>query len=604
MSIKKSKNQQPKTGIPRILQLVTDKKSLLVLSGLLAALAAIASFVPFIATYQAVRQVLVVYPDFAALDAAALIRCGWLAILAVIVDVLCYFLASIFSHMAAFGTLYRLKVDFAAHITHIPLGWHLTLGSGRLRKIMDEDIEKIESFLAHQFPDLVASITAPVAMLAVMFFFDWRFGAVSLAAMLLAFIIQFSLMGKDREHLMQKLQNTQADMTAASVEYVRGMPVLKVFGQTETSFKRLYDAIKAYTKFMLEYTFKWENGTCAFNAIINNVYLLLIPVGILIGMNTQNYPAYALSFIFYLLFVPSISGVMSKIMYTSSSGMQVGEGVAAMDRILAIPALPLPANPQTPQGNELRFEKVSFSYGENAAAALQEVSFTAAAGAVTAIVGPSGGGKSTIAHLVPRFWDVSEGAITISGVDIRSIPQEELMRRVGFVFQDSFLFKQSVRDNIRMGRANMADTEIIAAAKAAQCHDFICRLPMGYDTIVGSAGVHFSGGERQRIAIARTIAQNAPILVLDEATAFADPENEHLIQQALETLMKGKTVIMIAHRLSTVQGAAHIVVMDKGRVVQQGTHNQLIAEGRLYHEMWNNYQKALGWKIEVGKETA
>lgn len=596
--MKKQSAGGAKKGIPRILELAAPKKGMLVLSGVLSSLAAAASFVPFIAIYLIIRQVLQVYPDFTNLDTGAVVRYGWLALGGILANVVLYFSGSLLAHAAAFGTLYQLKVDFVRHLTHIPLGWHLNIGSGRMRKIMDEDIEKIETFLAHQFPDLVASITAPVMMLVLLFVIDWRFGLASLCALLLAFLIQFTLMGKDGAALSARLQETQGDMTNATVEYIRGMPVLKAFGQTEKSFTQLYRSIKNYTQFMLEYTFKWENGTCAFNTIINNVYLLLLPVGIFIGMGSGDYAAYALSFLFYLLFAPSVAGVMSKIMYVSSTSMRIGEGVAAFDRIMAIPPLREAADPVSPAGQDIVFEDVGFSYSSKGERALCHVSFTAAAGKVTAIVGPSGGGKSTIAHLIPRFWDVDEGAITLGGVDVRQISFAGLMQRVSFVFQDNYLFQQSVRDNIRMGRPGLADAEVIAAAKAAQCHTFIESLPMGYDTVVGSAGVHFSGGEKQRIAI----AQNAPVLVLDEATAFADPENEHLIQKAFSELMRNKTVIMIAHRLSTIQNADHIVVMENGAVRQQGRHPQLLQEeNSLYARMWDNYQKAMGWSIAEKK---
>lgn len=593
---------KPKTGLARIFELAADRKSLLALSGILSVLAAAASFVPYLAVYFMIRDVITVYPDFSLLDRQAFMGYGLLAIGGVAADVLCYFASSVCAHVAAFGTQYQLKSDFTKHLAKIPLGYHLTLGSGRFRKVIDEDIEKIEGFLAHSYPDIVASIAAPLVMLAVLFGFDWRFGLAALAAVVLAFITQMMTFGAAGPELMEKMQKALSDMTGASVEYVRGMPVLKAFGQTAGSFKQLSGAIKAYTKFMLTYTLKWENYTAAFQTIINNIYLFILPVGILIGRGAQDYAAFALTFIFYLLFVPSIASVLQKLMYVASSSMRISGGVASFDAMMALPELAQPAAPQACAGSDVSFKRVSFSYNNADGEALSDVSFIATPGEITAIVGPSGSGKSTIAHLIPRFWDVSGGAISIGGTDIRKLSEQALMRQVSFVFQDVFLFGQSIRDNIRMGCPDASDAEVLRAAKAAQCDGFISRLPKGYDTVIGEDGVHLSGGERQRIAIARAIAQNAPILVLDEATAFADAENEHLIQRALSELMKGKTVIMIAHRLNTVRGAQKIIVMDGGTVAEQGTHDALLAQNGAYARMWEKYGASVDWRAGGGKE--
>jgi ATP-binding cassette subfamily B protein len=477
------------------------------------------------------------------------------------------------------------------------LGYHLTFGSGRLRKVIDEDIEKIEVFLAHSFPDIVASFTAPVIMLVLMFVFDWRFGLASLLTVIAALAMQMMMFGAAGPDLMTKMQKSMADMTGASVEYVRGMPILKAFGRTASSFKQLKDSIKGYTQFMLTYTLKWENYTAAYQTITNNAYLFILPVGILIGSNTGDYMTFAMTFIFYLLFAPSMAAVLNKLMYVVSSSMRISGGVANLDAMMALPELSEIESVTHSNANDVTFENVSFSYTEHDSEALTSVDFTAKAGEVTAIVGPSGSGKRTTAHLIPRFWDVSDGAVKIGGVDIRSLPEEELMRRVSFVFQDVYLFGQSIRENIRMGRPDATDAEIEKAARAAQCNDFIMKLPKAYETVIGEDGVHLSGGERQRIAIARAIVQNAPILVLDEATAFADPENERLIQQALSELIKDKTVIMIAHRLGTVRNANKLVVMENGKVAEMGTHAALSETDGLYQRMWNSYTSAISWKL-------
>lgn len=599
MSNTKSKKTKSKTGLARCMELASDRKGLIFLSALLSSLAAIASFIPYIAVYFMIREILNVFPDLVQLDMGRIMNYGWLALAGIVANILLYFLAIFSSHIAAFGTLYDLKVLFADHITKIPLGYHLTIGSGRLRKIMDENIESVEGFIAHQFPDFVASITAPIVMVIILFVVDWRFGLASLAGIILAFIAEFIGFGSGAmKENMGKYQKASEEMNNASVEYVRGMSVVKAFNQTASSFKKLQEAISGYTEWVLKFSLGWQNCMPAFTTIINNIYLILVPVGILIGSNTSNFKEFSMKFIFYLLFVPAIAGVLNKIMYISESFMQIDGNVARMDEILNIPEMPETANPQKPQGEDVVFDHVSFTYtGNNEEKALESVSFAAKQGQITAIVGPSGGGKSTIANLISRFWDVTDGKITIGGVDLRDMAQNDLMRQVSFVFQDIFLFKQSILDNIRMGNRNATEEQVIAAAKAAQCHEFISKLPEGYHTVVGTKGVHLSGGERQRIAIARAIIKDSPIIVLDEATAFSDLENEYLIQKAFEKLMQNKTVIIIAHRLSTIRNADKIIVMEKGQIVESGKHDDLVAAGGRYFQMWNHYTEAINWKL-------
>ena len=599
MSKKQSKETKPKTGLARCMELASDRKVLVFLAAVLSSLAAIASFIPYIAVYFMIRSIISAFPDLGQLDMGKVMSYGWMALAGIIANILLYFLAIFSSHMAAFGTLYDLKVLFADHITKIPLGYHLTLGSGRLRKIMDENIESVEGFIAHQFPDFVASITAPIVMVIILFAVDWRFGLASLVGIILAFVAEFIGFGSGAmKENMAKYQRASEEMNNASVEYVKGMSVVKAFNQTASSFKKLQEAFRGYTEWGLKFSLGWQNCMPAFTTIINNIYLIIVPVGILIGANTSDFTEFAMKFIFYLLFVPAIAGVLNKIMYISESFMQIDGNVARMDEILNIPEMPETAHPRRPKGEDVAFAHVSFTYTENSEEkALEDVSFTAKKGQITAIVGPSGGGKSTIANLISRFWDVSDGKITIGGVDVRDMAQDELMRQVSFVFQDIFLFKQSILDNIRMGNENATEEQVIAAAKAAQCHDFISKLPDGYHTVVGTKGVHLSGGERQRIAIARAIIKDSPIIVLDEATAFSDPENEYLIQKAFEKLMQGKTVIIIAHRLSTIRNADKIIVMEKGHLVETGKHDELVSAGGRYAQMWDHYTEAIDWKI-------
>lgn len=599
MAKKSPKQQKPKTGLARCLELGSNKKGLVFLSAILSSLASVASFVPYIAVYFIIVSIIQVYPDLDGLNMSEVMRYGWLALGGIIANILLYFLAIFCSHIAAFGTLYELKIKFSEHITKIPLGYHLTIGSGRFRKIMDDNIESVEGFIAHQFPDFVASVTAPVVMVILLFAIDWRFGLASLVGIILAFIVQFMGYGSGAmKENMEKYQVALEDMNNASVEYVRGMPVVKAFNQTANSFERLKHAITEYTQWVLKFSLGWQNCMPAFTTIINNIYLVLIPVGILIGSNTSDFKTFLMTFVFYLLFVPAVAGVLNKIMYVSESFMQINGNVARMDEIFNIPVLPETKNPKKPENNDIVFDKVSFSYtGKENDLAIQNVSFKAKQGEITAIVGPSGGGKSTIANLISRFWDVTTGSIKIGNVDIKDIAMNDLMKHVSFVFQDIFLFKQSIYDNIGMGNPNATKEQIIQASKTAQCHDFIMKLPNGYDTVIGTKGIHLSGGERQRIAIARAIIKDAPIIVLDEATAFSDPENEYLIQKAFEKLMQNKTVIIIAHRLSTIRNADKILVMEKGHLVECGNHDSLIQRNGRYFQMWQHYTEAIDWKI-------
>lgn len=598
MKQKNNVTAKPKTGMPRLLELAATKKSLMISSIIFSALAAVVSFIPYIAIYYIVREIMGTYPDFGELDMQRVIGFGWMAFRGIILNILLYFAALMCSHLAAFGTLYELKVNFASHLAKVPLGFHVLVGSGKLRKIMDDNIEKIEGFIAHQLPDIAASFVAPAVMIVILLSVDWRFGLSAILGVVIAFVIEMKAYGNEgAKAMMEKYQDSMEDMNNAAVEYIRGITVVKAFRQTVYSFRRMHSAIKEYTNMVIPYTLSWENYMSAFTTIVNNIYLFLIPVGILIGIHTTDYVLFASKFIFYLIFVPSIATVMLKIMYVSSNGMQIMGGVERMDNILSEPHLPQPINPKTIDRHEIVFENVSFSYTGQEANALSDVSFRAEENQITALVGPSGGGKSTVAHLIPRFFDVLEGSIKIGGVDIRDMKSEYLMEKVSFVFQDVFLFKQSILDNIRIGNQNATDEQVVAAARAAQCHEFIEKLPDKYHTVIGTRGVHLSGGEQQRIAIARAIVKDAPIVVLDEATAFSDPENEYLIQRAFEKLMQGKTVIMIAHRLSTIRSANKIIVLDKGRLIEQGSHDELIAMGGKYFHMWNMYTQSLNWKI-------
>jgi ATP-binding cassette subfamily B protein len=588
-----------KTGMARLWELASVKKGLVASSCVLSVLSVVISFTPFVAVYYIIRELVAHFADLGAADAARMIRLGWLAGGGAGAAILLNFFALMCSHIAAFSTLYELKLEFARRIASLPLGFHSENSTGKLRKIVDENIEKLEGFIAHQLPDLVGSFAMPIVTLAILLVFDWRLGLASLAPIVTGYLIQMTAFGnKAAQVFIKNYQNSLEEMNGAATEYVRGISVVKAFNQTIFSFRKFHDTIKAYGKFVIDYTMAFETHMEIFMLVIQNVYLFLIPVVILISGGVTDYAAFALASVFYLIFSVSLSTPFTKLVYVSQVGRQIADGIERMDRVMDEEPLAETSSPKTANGYYVSFENVTFTYNdENEAVALSDVSFTAKQGEVTALVGPSGSGKSTLAHLIPRFYDVSEGAVKIGGTDIRDMAGEYLMSIVSFVFQDVFLFKQSIADNILIGNKNATREEVVAAAKAAQCHDFIEKLPKGYDTVIGTKNIHLSGGERQRIVIARAVLKDAPIIVLDEATAFADPENEQKIQLAFRELMKNKTVIIIAHRLSTVRGADKIAVIDAGGLAEEGRHDELVRAGGRYSRMWEQYISAANWTL-------
>jgi len=599
--------KKQKSGMSRMWELAFTKKALVISSGVLSVLSSAVSFVPFIAIYYIIREIALHMSDSSAVDSGYITGLGWLAGGAAVGAIVLNFAALMCSHLAAFKTLYNLKLSFTNHLAGLPMGFHTENSTGKIRKIVDENIEKIEGFIAHQLPDIIGSFATPVVVLVILFVFDWRLGLSTLVPIIILYALQSIYMGKNSMKFIKVYQDSLEDMNNSAVEYVRGISVVKAFSQTVYSFRKFYDSIKRYGDFALAYTKSFKTGFVMFLTVINHIYVFLIPVIILIAGGTDDYVRFAMSALFYLIFSVAITAPFLKLMYVSQRSRQIADGIERMDKMLNVAPLPEAKNPKTAKNYSVSFSGVSFSYDgleeESAAVteALKNVSFTAKQGEVTALVGPSGSGKSTIAHLIPRFYDVADGSITIGGVDIREMSSDYLMSIVSFVFQDVFLFQQSILDNIKIGNKDAGRDDVIAAAKAAQCHEFIERLPNGYATVIGTNNIHLSGGEKQRLVIARAILKNAPIIVLDEATAFADPENEHKIQLAFEHLMKNKTVIIIAHRLSTVRGADNIVVVDEGRVAEQGKHDALVKSGGRYSHMWKQYTASMSWSMTERK---
>lgn len=587
------------SNLSRLLAFAGGHKKLTFLGCVLSGIAAVLGLVPYVCVWLAAREALAVYPDVS--EASGIVRWGWTAVWFAVSNILVYFAALMCTHIAAFRTARNMRHTGVAHILDLPLGFFAGDQSGRLRKIIDDNAALTEDLLAHKLPDLTAAVVTPIAAVVLLFTFDWRMGLLCLLTMVLAFVCMASMMGGKNAGFFHRYQREIEKMSAEAVEYVRGIPVVKVFQQTVYSFKAFYAAIQSYSDLASQYAMSCRKGQTAFLTCINGGFALLVPAALLLASGGDGWDVLA-DFIFYALFAPACGGMINRIMYASESVMEANEAMMKLDQVLEQKPLEETKNPKKPENETVSFEHVTFQYPGTERPALNDVSFTVKEGTVTGLVGPSGGGKSTAASLIPRFWDVGSGHVQIGGVNVRDMDSQELMRHVAFVFQDTKLFKVSLLENIRMSRPAATVEEVKAAAHAAQCDYILAKLPDGLNTVVGTKGVYLSGGEAQRIALARAILKDAPIVVLDEATAFADPENEALIQKAFGELIRGKTVLMIAHRLSTVQHADKILVIDKGAVREQGSHEELLSAGGLYAEMWKDYQKAAAWKVERGSE--
>lgn len=587
-----------KGNIAKLLGFAGSHKKLTVLGCTLSGIAALLSMVPYILIWFVARGIFTAMPDFS--PAQGLVRFGWEALWFALISAAVYFGALMCTHLAAFRTARNMRSAAAKHLVDLPLGYFTSNQSGRLRKMIDDNAGMTETLLAHELPDSVGAVITPVAAVALLFVFDWRMGLLCLVPIAISIVTLFQMMGGKQAKFFSRYQRAIEDLSAEATEYVRGIPVVKVFQQTVYSFKSFYSSIMSYSKLASEYAMVNRTPMTAFTTILNSTFLLLIPAGmILCGISADGWGV-LVDLIFYILFTPLCAMMINRLMYAGQASMEASEAVYKLDQIMEEAPLPEPENPESPEGTDIELRHVTFTYPGAEVPALSDVSFRVPEGKTVALVGPSGGGKTTAASLIPRFWDVQAGEVLVGGTDVRRITTRELMDKVAFVFQDTHLFKTSILENIRAARPDATRGEALRAAHAAQADDILEKMPQGVDTVIGTKGVYLSGGEQQRIALARAILKDAPIVVLDEATAFADPENEALIQKAFETLTRGKTVLMIAHRLSTVRGADQIIVLKDGKTAECGSHEQLLEQNGIYAAMWKDYQTAAQWK--VGKE--
>jgi ATP-binding cassette subfamily B protein len=570
----------------------------------LSAIAMVLGMLPYICIWLVARDLIAVAPNWT--QAAGIARYGWMAFAFSVAGIAVYFAALMCTHLAAFRTASNIRKRGMEHLMKTPLGFFDSNASGLLRNRLDGASAETETLLAHNLADIVGSITMLLAMLVLMFVFDWRMGAACLLAAVVSVAMMFAMMGGKNAKLMAEYQAAQDVMSKAGTEYVRGIPVVKVFQQTVYSFKAFKEAIEDYSAKAEHY----QADVCRVPQAINltateGAFVFLVPVALLLApgaLRSGNFAGFLTDFVFYAVFSAIVSTALARIMFAASGMMLASTALGRIAQVMSAPTMEITEHPQTPKDNSLEFKDVCFTYDGAELPALDHVSFRVEPGQTIALVGPSGGGKTTAASLIPRFWDVSSGAVEVGGVDVRQTDPHVLMDQVAFVFQNTHLFKASILENVRASRPEASREEVLAALSAAQCEDILEKLPDGIDTMIGTEGTYLSGGEQQRVALARAILKNAPIVVLDEATAFADPENEALIQKAFKELTKGRTVIMIAHRLSTVVGADKIIVLDAGKVSEQGTHEELLKTNGLYSRMWADYRQAVQWRITTDSE--
>lgn len=584
---------EKQSNLSRLMKYAGGHRYLTYASWILSAVSAIIALVPFWYIWRIIRDVIEAAPNFQVTD--SLSHYGWMAVLFAVLSLIIYIGALMCSHISAFRVATNIRIDLVRHIAKLPLGVCEQFGSGKLRKIINECSGATENYLAHQLPDKAGAIATPVGLLVLLLVFDWRLGLLSLVPILLGFVIMSAMTGKRMAEKMNEYQNALAAMSNEAVEYVRGVPVVKTFGQTVFSFKKFKGTIDQYEKWVIAYTKELRMPMMFYTAAINSVFAFLI-AGALVFTSSGLTNEFLLNLLFNIIITPIISITLTRIMYMSENAMIVEDAFKRIDTVMQLKPLAQPTVMMHPHDASVELKNVRFSY-DGKKNAINNISLYIEPGQTVAFVGPSGGGKSTLASLVSRFFDVDSGSISIGGVNVKNISKEELMQTVSFVFQNSKLIKASILENVRMGKPDAGREEIMAALKTAQCTDIIEKFPEGADTIIGTGGVYLSGGEQQRIAIARAVLKNAPVIILDEATAFADPDNEAKVQAAFSRLAKGKTVIMIAHRLSSVANADRIYVIRDGKIAEEGKRDELCERNGLFSKMWNDYQKSVQWKV-------
>ncbi len=592
-----------KKGIAALLEFGGNRRWLTYLGMVLSAVSQLLAFGPYICIWLVAADLIAVAPNWQA--AEGIVAYGWWAVIFAFASIAVYFLALMCTHLAAFRTASNMRKLTTEHLLRLPLGYFDTHATGELRRAVDGCASSTETLLAHMLPDVAGSLAMVAGMLVLLFVFDWRLGLSCLVAVAISIAALMKMMSGKGMEFMKQYMGALTRMNKAGTEYVRGIPVVKVFQQTIYSFKAFHGAISDYARMAQDYAGTFCRAPQVANlTALNGLVLFLLPVAILLAAGEADFAHFVTNFAFYAIFSAVVPTAMAKLMFVSEASQMSADSLTRINGILEAKPLPVPGKPRHPQGSDVMFENVSFTYEGAEEPALRQVSLSVPAGSTVALVGPSGGGKSTCASLVPRFWDVDSGTVRVGGVDVRQMDPHELMDQVAFVFQTNRLFSKTLAENVRASRPEASDEEVLAALSAAQCDDIVAKLPQGIDTPLGAGGAYLSGGEVQRVALARAILKDAPIVVLDEATAFADPENEALIQRAFKALAKDRTVIMIAHRLSAVVSAENIVVMSQGSVAEQGTHAQLLQLGGLYARMWADYEKAASWKITAAQPAA